>query len=161
MKIVFWFCYLWKTKIANWLKIPVTGGEGKSGSGVTANKMAVVLQWRSSLLLRRFVFCMAEASAIREWVVMNRKGPWEGYRRQAKRRLARCLLPAYLCAHIFIKRETSRYEAGEGVLRVACPRQAVSRSRVERFRSAANCKPGRTADCGLRTTDHGLRTGYI
>ena len=24
---------------------------------------------------------------------MNRKGPWEGYRRRAKRRLARCLLP--------------------------------------------------------------------
>ena len=46
-----------------------------------------------------------------EWLVMNRKGPWEGYRRQAKRRLARCLLPAFLCAHIFIKRETSGYEA--------------------------------------------------
>ena len=28
---------------------------------------------------------------------MNRKGPWEGYTRQAKRRLARCLLPAFLC----------------------------------------------------------------
>ena len=33
---------------------------------------------------------------------MNRKGPWEGYRR--------CLLPAFFCAHIFIKRETSGYE---------------------------------------------------
>ena len=31
---------------------------------------------------------------------MNRKGPWEGYSR-----LARCLLPAFLCAHIFIERE--------------------------------------------------------
>ena len=40
---------------------------------------------------------------------MNRKGPWEGYRRQARRRLARCVLPAFLCAHIF--RETSGYEA--------------------------------------------------
>ena len=30
-----------------------------------------------------------------EWLVMNRKGPWEGYRR-----LAHCLLPAFLCAHI-------------------------------------------------------------
>ena len=46
-----------------------------------------------------------------KWLVMNRKGPWEGYRRQAKRRLARCLLPAFLCAHNFIKRETSGYEA--------------------------------------------------
>ena len=26
----------------------------------------------------------AEASAKREWLVINRKGPWEGYRRQAK-----------------------------------------------------------------------------
>ena len=26
-------------------------------------------------------------------------------------RLARCLLPAFLCAHIFIERETSGYEA--------------------------------------------------
>ena len=40
---------------------------------------------------------------------MHRKGPWEGYRR---------LLPAFLCAHIFIlerererERETSGYEA--------------------------------------------------
>ena len=38
-----------------------------------------------SLLLSRFtVFRMVEASAKREWLVMNRKGPWEGYRRQAK-----------------------------------------------------------------------------
>ena len=43
--------------------------------------------------------------------MMNRKRPWEGYRRKAKRRLARCLLPAFLCAHIFIERETSGYEA--------------------------------------------------
>ena len=39
-----------------------------------------------------------------EWLVMNRNGPWEGYRRQAKRRLARCLLPAFLCAHV-LKRD--------------------------------------------------------
>ena len=42
---------------------------------------------------------------------MNRKGPWEGYRRRAKQRHARCLLPAFLCAHIFVERETSGYEA--------------------------------------------------
>ena len=30
---------------------------------------------------------------------------------RSARRLARCLLPAFLCAHIFIKRETPRYEA--------------------------------------------------
>ena len=44
-------------------------------------------------------------------LVMNRKRPREGYRQQAKRRLARCLLPAFLCAHIFIERETCGYEA--------------------------------------------------
>ena len=44
-------------------------------------------------------------------LVMNRKRPWEGYRLQEKRRLARCLLPAFLCAHIFIERETCGYEA--------------------------------------------------
>ena len=38
-------------------------------------------------------------------LVMNRKRPWEGYRQQAKRRLVRCLLPAFLCVHIFIERE--------------------------------------------------------
>ena len=47
-----------------------------------------------------------------ERLVMNRKGPWEGYRRQARRRLARCLLPAFLSAHIFIERETFGYESG-------------------------------------------------
>ena len=31
---------------------------------------------------------------------------------RSARRLARCLLPAFLCAHIFIEIETSRYEAG-------------------------------------------------
>ena len=41
------------------------------------------------------------------------KEPWEGYRRRAKRRLARCLLPAFLCTHI--ERETSGYEAGGGI----------------------------------------------
>ena len=44
-------------------------------------------------------------------LVMNRKRPWEGYRQQEKRRLARCLLPAFLCAHILIERETCGYEA--------------------------------------------------
>ena len=34
-----------------------------------------------------------------------------GKRPRSARRLARCLLPAFLCAHIFIKRETSGYEA--------------------------------------------------
>ena len=42
--------------------------------------------------------------------MMNRKELWEASGRRAKRRLARCLLPAFLCAHIFIERETSGYE---------------------------------------------------
>ena len=49
---------------------------------------------------------MAEASAKREWLVMNRKGPWEGYRRQT---LSPSRLP--LRAH---RRETSGYEAAFG-----------------------------------------------
>ena len=43
-----------------------------------------------------------------EQLVIKRNGPWEGYRRQAKRRLSRCLLPAVLCARIFIERERER-----------------------------------------------------
>ena len=34
--------------------------------------------------------------------------------------LARCLLPAFLCAHIFIQRETSGYEAATGVYGRIC-----------------------------------------
>ena len=34
---------------------------------------------------------------------------------RSARRLRRCLLPAFLCAHIFVKRETSGYEAGENI----------------------------------------------
>ena len=33
-----------------------------------------------------------------ERLVMSRNGPWEGYRRQAKRRLAQCLLPTFFWA---------------------------------------------------------------
>ena len=57
----------------------------------------------TSLLLRRFVFRKVEAS---DW--------WWAARDHGKGTdgsLARCLLPAFLCAHIFIKRETSGYEA--------------------------------------------------
>ena len=46
-----------------------------------------------------------------ERLVMNHKGPWEGYRRQAKPRLACWLLPAFLCVHMFMERETSGCEA--------------------------------------------------
>ena len=42
MKIVFWFSYLRKTKIANLPKISVTGREGKTGSGANQSKTALV-----------------------------------------------------------------------------------------------------------------------
>ena len=45
---------------------------------------------------------MAEASAKREWLVMNRKGPWEGYRQQS-RPLSPSRLP--LRAHFHQKRD--------------------------------------------------------
>ena len=54
--------------------------------------------FRGSLLPRRFVFRMAEASAKR--VTGD----------EPQRTMGRDL-PAFLCAHIFIKRETSGYEA--------------------------------------------------
>ena len=65
-----------------------------------------------SLLLRRFVFCMAEASAKRVTGDHYKpQGTMGRVQTAGEARLARCLLPAFLCAHIFIKRETSGYEA--------------------------------------------------
>ena len=63
-----------------------------------------------SLLLRRFVFRMAEASAKRV-TGDEPQGTMGRVQTASEARLARCLLPAFLCAHIFIKRETSGYEA--------------------------------------------------
>ena len=68
--------------------------------GLTAKFSQRAANNKRSLLFRRFVF--------RKPLVMSRKGPWEGYRRLAKRRLARCLLPAFLCTHIFIEREREK-----------------------------------------------------
>ena len=63
-----------------------------------------VIQSNPSFLLRRFVFRMVESRAKRDWLVMNRKEPWEGNS---------CLLPAFfLRAHFHRERETSGYEAG-------------------------------------------------
>ena len=59
----------------------------------------------TSLLLRRFVFRKVEAS---DWW-WTARDHWKGT--DSRRSLARCLLPAFLCAHIFIERETSGYEA--------------------------------------------------
>ena len=39
---LFLISYLWKTKIENRLKIPVTGAEGKTGSGANQSKTALV-----------------------------------------------------------------------------------------------------------------------
>ena len=61
-----------------------------------------------SLLLRRFVFRMAEASA--KQVTVDEPQGTTGRVQTAGE--ARCLLPAFLCARNFIKRETSGYEAG-------------------------------------------------
>ena len=72
------------------------------------NSLWCCYRWliKSSLLLRRFDFHMAEASAKREWLVMNRKGPWEGYRRAGEatsRPLSPSRLP--LRAHFHRKRD--------------------------------------------------------
>ena len=62
----------------------------------------------TSLLLRRFVFRMAEASGKR----VTGDEPQGTMGRVQTAGEARCLLPGFLCAHIFMKRETSGYEAG-------------------------------------------------
>ena len=61
----------------------------------------------TSLLLRRFVFRKVEAS---DWW-WTARDHWKGT--DSRQSLARCLLPAFLCAHIFIdrERETSGYKA--------------------------------------------------
>ena len=67
----------------------------------------------TSLPLRRFVF-YTKAIAKREScesLVTKRKGPREGQKWEARWRLARFLFPAFLCAQIFMERETSGYEA--------------------------------------------------
>ena len=55
---------------------------GLHDNGVVKNLQFCPQSLRVSLLLRRFVFSMVEASAKCEWPVMNRKGQWEGYRRE-------------------------------------------------------------------------------
>ena len=69
------------------------------------------IKFEASLLLRRFVFRMAEASAKRV-TDDEPQGTMGRVQTVGEARLARCLLPAFLCPHIFIKRETSGYEAG-------------------------------------------------
>ena len=74
-------------------KAQIKNGQNRYKSYFARHFYAVLKLWvtdKCSLLLRR------------ERLVMNRKGPWEGYS---------CLLPAFLCAHILIERETSGYEA--------------------------------------------------
>ena len=66
-----------------------------------------------------------------ERLPMNRKGRWEGYRREA---------PAFLCAHIFIQRETSGYEA---VVACGCAKFETGQIFI------ASCKP--TQGCWLTT----------
>ena len=58
--------------------------------------------FRISLIFR------LEASAKREWLVTKRNGPWEGGRRDAKRRFALFILPIFLCVQIFTERERER-----------------------------------------------------
>ena len=70
------FNFLWVT--TQWIC------SNKSGLG---DETLFPLKWSKafpSLLLRRFIFRIVEASAKRERLVMNRKGPWKRYRRRAK-----------------------------------------------------------------------------
>ena len=66
---------------------------------------------RCCLLLRLFFFrtevnakaIASDTRGTREWLVMKRKGLWEGEKWEAKRCLAHIPLPAFLCVEIFIK----------------------------------------------------------
>ena len=74
--------------------------------GTWTNRRLIILYRYNSLLLRRFVFRKVEAS---DW--------WWTARDHGKctdgRGEARFLLPAFLCAHMFIEREVSGYEAAD------------------------------------------------
>ena len=54
--------------------------------------------------------CERETRVTREWLVAKRKRQWEA------ENLARFLLPAFLCAQIFIARHTSGYEVVAGAV---------------------------------------------
>ena len=71
MKIVFWFPYLKKTKIANRPKIPVMRGEGKTGSGANQSKMALVWSRRDTCLRGAVFSGIVTPTAIRSLPV-----PW-------------------------------------------------------------------------------------
>ena len=79
-----------------------------------------------SLLLRRFVFRMAEASAKQ----VTGDEPQGTMGRVQTAGEAHCLLPAFLCARNFIKRETSGYEAGRNPLKT----QWIGSVQQEKFR---------------------------
>ena len=85
--------------------LPSGNGPLRTCDGCTQCHVIIKSMHSPNFLFGRFVFRMVEASAKRKWPVMNCKGPWGRYRRQA-------LLPAFLCAHIFIERKTSGYKAG-------------------------------------------------
>ena len=74
------------------------------------------MYYEHSLLLRRFVFRMAEASA-KQVTGEEPQGTMGRVQTAGEARLARCLLPAFLCAHNFIKRETSGYKAATNMLK--------------------------------------------
>ena len=67
-----------------------------------------------SLLLRRFISRIVEASAKRERLVMNRKGPWKRYRWRAKPHVSPVVSfpPSFARSFSSRERETSGYEAG-------------------------------------------------
>ena len=96
------------------------GQNRKSRSSVffcSETKRKRLLCSRASLLLRRFVIRMAEASAKRV----------TGDEPQGTMGRVQTGLPAFLCAHIFIKRETSGYEAAAGRPCYATPKTQLLR----------------------------------
>ena len=113
------------------------GQNRKSRSSVffcSETKRKRLLCSRASLLLRRFVIRMAEASAKRV----------TGDEPQGTMGRVQTGLPAFLCAHIFIKRETSGYEAAAGRPCYATPKTQLLRrleksGKVSLFPSSPAC----------------------
>ena len=77
VKVVTEQCILFLVRLMQWPSTDLTNMTNVDGR-------QVYMVTYISLLLRRFVFRIIELSAKSELLVMNRKEPWERYRRQAK-----------------------------------------------------------------------------
>ena len=155
MKIVFWFFYLWKTKIANRLKIPVTGREGKS------EVARLLTRWRSSCSEGVFrVACLHQAVSSGNVTPTGSQSlpvSWPARFQRIKVNIFSLITLQHYSTQgkAFQIGQYKRQTADCGLRTADCGlRTADCGLRT------ADCGL-RTADCRLRTADHGQRTGYM